>query len=314
MELLFPIIELSKKLKKSHQGIHKYCNENLIAITSGKGRAFLSPDSIRSYLTKFNYTYPKKVISFQACKGGVGKTSLCYNIATRAAQYGARVLAIDMDMQAHLTMALLGPHQPKFNVWQDILSGSDITQSIIQLNSHLHLIPSNLDNSYLDKTISQSHKVVYNSYVKDYINKIKHNYDLIFIDCAPALSHINTAIALASDEIFVPVNPDIFSFDGLEKTLSELNEIQTSFSQEVDVNIILNRFDGREKNSLDVITNLKNQYGNLLCQTIVVVSADMKNAIAKRELLFSLRKRPQIADDLDAIVEEILKIEELENA
>lgn len=314
LDLKYPIIELAKVLNKSHQAIHKFCSEHGVEISTGKGRAFFSPQSMREYLHKFNYTYPKNVIAFQACKGGVGKTSLCYNIATRAAQYGAKVLTIDLDMQAHLTMALLNEHKPNFAVWQDILTGTPIDDAIIEIHPHLHLIPSHLDNSYLDKTISQSHKIIYTSYVKNYIDQIKDNYDLIFIDCAPALSHINTAITLASDKIFIPVNPDIFSFDGLEKTLTELNEIQKSFKQEADVMIILNRFDGREKNSLDVIANLKNSYGKLLCQTIVMVSSEIKNSIAKKEVLFNLRKKPQVADDLDNIAKELLNLGVLKDA
>lgn len=314
LDLNFPIIELANELNKSHQSIHKFCNEHDIEITTGKGRAFLTPQSIRAYLQKFSFKYPNDIIAFQACKGGVGKTSLCYNIAARAAQYGAKVLAVDMDMQAHLTMALLDKHEPNFLVWQDILSGEPIEKAIVKIHPHLHLIPSHLDNSYLDKTISQSHKIIYSSYVKEHLDKVKKDYDLIFIDCAPALSHVNTAIAIAADKIFIPVNPDLFSFDGLEKTITELEEIQKSFQREQEVTVILNRFDGREKNSLDVIANLKNTYGKLMCQTIVVVSSEIKNSIARKELLFNSRKRPQVAEDLDAIVKEIIDLESINNA
>ena len=215
-----------------------------------------------------------------------------------------------MDMQAHLTIALLENSQPNFKVWQDILNGTPIKEAILEIHPHLHLIPSHLDNSYLDKKISQSNKIIYTDYVKSHLDKIKDNYDLIFIDCAPALSHINTSVALAADKIFIPVNPDTFSFDGLEKTLSELNEIETSFNKEMDVSIILNRFDAREKNSLDIIADLKNKYGKLLCSSFVGVSTEIKNTIARREFLFDsrIRKKTQIADDINAITKEILQI------
>ena len=311
LDLKFPITSLAKTLGKTHQAIHKFCNENDISILAGKSRSFLSPQSIRQYFEKFNYKYPQEIIAFQACKGGVGKTSLCFNIATRAAQYGAKVLAVDMDMQAHLTMAMLGGNDTKLLVWYDILKGTPIEKIIQKVHPHLHLIPSHLDNSYLDKIISQSSKVVYTTYVYDHLHKIKDNYDLILIDCAPALSHINTAIAIASDKIFIPLNPDLFSFDGLEKTLAELTDIQNSFHKELDVNIILNRFDSREKNSLDVIVDLKNKYGALLCPTVVVVSSEIKNSIARQELLFNVKNRPQVADDIDNIVKDILKLKEM---
>ena len=309
IDLKYPVVELAHTLNKSHQSIHKFCNEHNIEVNAGKNRSFLAPASMRKYFEKFNFIYPSgNTISFQACKGGVGKTSLCYNIAIRMAQYGAKILAIDMDMQAHLTMALMNDHNLDFLVWQDILDGKSIEEAAMTIHPHLHLIPSHLDNSYLDKKISQSHKIIYASYVADRLEKIKHKYDFILIDCAPALSHINTAVAIASDKIYIPVNPDVFSFDGLEKTLSELKEIQSSFRKEIDVNIILNRFDGREKNSLDIITNLKNTYGKLLCQTVVVVSAEIKNTIARKEILFNSRKSLPICKDLDAIAKETLNL------
>ena len=311
LELRFPITALAKTLGKTHQAIHKFCNENNIEILAGKNRSFLSPQSLRQYFEKFNYKYPQEIIAFQACKGGVGKTSLCFNMAARAAQYGAKVLAVDMDMQAHLTMAMLGDNDTNLLVWYDILKGTPIEQVIQKVHPHLHLIPGHLDNSYLDKIISQSSKVVYTAYVYDHLLKVRNNYDLILIDCAPALSHINTAIAIASDKIFVPVNPDLFSFDGLEKTLAELTDIQTSFHKDLDVNIILNRFDSREKNSLDVIVDLKNKYSALLCPTVVVVSAEIKNSIARKELLFNIKNRPQVADDIDALVKDMLKLKEM---
>lgn len=314
LELNYPVTALAKTLGKTHQSIHKFCNENNIEILPGKNRSFLSPQSLRQYFEKLGNTYPKQIISFQACKGGVGKTSLCFNIAARAAQYGAKVLAVDMDMQGHLTMAMLGINDTNLPVWYDILKGTPIEQTIQKIHPNLHLVPSQLDNSYLDKIISQSSKVVYTAYVYDHLQKIRNNYDLILIDCSPALSHINTAIAIASDKILIPVNPDLFSFDGLEKTLAELTDIQNGFHKDLDVNIILNRFDSREKNSLNVIADLKNKYGALLCPNVVVVSSEIKNSIARHELLFNLKKRPQVADDIDAIVKDLLDLKEMRNA
>lgn len=58
------------------------------------------------------------------------------------AQYGAKILTIDMDMQAHLTMALINNHNLEFLVLQNILEGKQIEEGIIKIHPHLHLIPS----------------------------------------------------------------------------------------------------------------------------------------------------------------------------
>ena len=314
LDLNITATSVAKTLKKTYQAVHKFCGEHKIDFIKTKHRCLFSPQSLRGYLEKFDYKYPQDIIAFQACKGGVGKTSLCFNMAIRAAQYGAKVLAIDMDMQSHLTLALVGNNNIHMPVWNDVLKGKSIKEIVQEVHPHLHLIASNLDNSYLDKVISQSNKVVYTSYVHDHLCKIKKDYDLILIDCAPALSHINTAIAIAADKIIIPVNPDLFSFDGLEKTLTELTDIQKSFNKDLDVNIILNRYDNREKNSLDVIVDLKNMYGKLLFSTFVVVSSEIKNAISQRKLIFNMKKKPQAANDIDEIVKDLLEMESLYNA
>lgn len=310
INLNMQVVELAKIVGKTHQSIHKFCNKNKIDILVKNKKAYLTPQSVRKYFEKFNFKYPDKIASFQACKGGVGKTSLCFNVALRAAQYGAKILLVDLDMQAHLTMALMKPKDNNFHVWHDILCGRPIEEVVIKFNKSIDIIPSSLDNSHIDKKISQSTKIIYSSYVKDKLLCIKEHYDLILIDCSPALSHINTAITIASDEILIPVNPDIFSFDGLEKTLVEINDIQKSFNTDSDISIVLNRFDAREKNSLDIIVQLKNKYSSILSPTVVVVSSEIKNCIANNQFIFNLQKRPPILNDIDSISQKILGLSE----
>src|SRR5437868_10112019 len=160
--------------------------------------------------------FPHKVISVQMLKGGVAKTTSALNIGLGAAQYGARVLFIDMDQQANLTFALgvdIDEAEEK-SVWLDIVEKkATIQQCVMKLTDKIDLIPSNLNNSVLDRVLLNSNRN-WSLAVKTPLEQIRKNYDLILIDTAPALSATNTAVTVASDEVILPVNPDRFSYLG----------------------------------------------------------------------------------------------------
>src|SRR5579872_2056878 len=72
-------------------------------ITAENRRKYISPIEIRKLLEGIGFQYPYQNISFQIVKGGVGKTSLSFSLARRAAHYGVKVLVIDFDQQGNLT-------------------------------------------------------------------------------------------------------------------------------------------------------------------------------------------------------------------
>ena len=107
---------------------------------------WLLPTQVRQILLSANFQYPNKTISFQMLKGGVAKTSSALNIGLRAAQFGARVLFIDLDQQANLSFAL-GVEDENLPVWLNIVEkNKTVDECVISIEPQVDLIPSGLDN------------------------------------------------------------------------------------------------------------------------------------------------------------------------
>ena len=229
------------------QGVYKALKtHNIPTQITNNRRKIIPPEGIRRLFEERGFQYPKSVISFQIVKGGVGKTSLSFCLAVRASHYGARVLAIDLDQQGNLTRSFNVEARDR-PVWLNLFRDKvPVQNAIVELSDCLHVIPSNLNNSRLDTELTQSSTNL-KDLIRDIIEPIRNNYDLIIIDCPPAINKINTAVTCASDIVIIPINPDLYAMDGLDYTISELNRIKKGFKLDFDYRIVWNKYDARER-------------------------------------------------------------------
>lgn len=267
---------------------------------------WLMPAEVRAVLLAEGYQYPHKVISVQMLKGGVAKTTSVLNMGLRAAMYGAKVLFIDLDQQANLSFAL-GIEDETLPVWVDIAEKrKSIEECVRFIEPHVDLIPSSLNNSVLDRVLLNSNRN-WAQVVKGPLEKIKHRYDLILIDTAPALSAVNTAVTVASDEVILPVNPDKFAFLGLQKNITELEDIKRDFELSFTSKILFTKFDGRENTSHELLQRCIDSFEDSLMKGYIRTSSEVKNTVRSGKSLFA-GKSPAKAD-YDFVTREMLGFE-----
>lgn len=292
------------------QGVYKALkSHNIPTQATNNRRKFIPSHGIRKLFEERGFIYPKLIISFQIVKGGVGKTSLSFCLAVRASHYGARILAIDLDQQGNLTKSfnIVAREKPVWiNVFRD---KAPIEEAIFKITESLHVIPSNLNNSRLDLELTQSSTNI-KELIKDTIAPIRDSYDLVIIDCPPAINKINTAVACASDIVIVPVNPDPYAMDGLDYTISELNKIRKDFKLAFDYRIVWNKYDARERLGAVYMHELMKR-GDLTEKILPVVcrvDASLKNAVFCNKSVFDLPKKAPIREDIDQFAKEMLGI------
>lgn len=270
------------------------------------GSPTVHPELVRELLLKKKFLYPKsKVISVQMLKGGVGKTTSVLNLGLRAAMYGARVLFIDLDQQANLSFSL-GIADETLPVWLEIAEKKKaIDECVLHVDWGIDLIPSSLNNSVLDRHLLNSNRN-WAQAIRGPLEKIRHRYDYIFIDTAPALSAVNTAVTVASDLVILPVMPDAFSYSGLQKHREELNDIRKDFGLQFEEKILFTRFDGRENTSKSFLEKTEKEQMGRVFKNVISTSSEVKGTITGDRHLFLGRSVAK--ENYDLLTRELMEI------
>lgn len=251
-------------------------------------------------------------IAFINLKGGVGKTTLAVNLAARARQLGLRTCLIDLDPQASSTLALAGELADDTAVFIDVWQAPDqhLPQALHPVGPDLDLLPSSLDNTLLDGQLA--HPAQQKKAVGSVCARLAAlGYDLVLIDCPPALGTAVISTLCASRQLLIPVCADAFSLKGLRLTLEEMAAIGDTFAIPMPkARIVFNRHDRRERLHADTLHQLSERHGDALMQTSLRVSSHYARALAERRSVFDSPRSPVAAADVDGCLRELLGLEE----
>lgn len=299
-------IDASKALDLTVQAIHKKLKSKELDFKKTQNRIYFNHTSAKEL---FNLNFKPQTISVHIVKGGTGKTTIVNSLAIRASLYGARVLCVDLDQQGNLTQSL-NVNPSKMPIMIDILEDNiPIEKTIIPILPGLDLLPSRLENAIIDNTIMLK-RLPLDRIFKEKFNHLKQKYDLIIIDCPPALGQSVSASILASDLLIAPVTPEKFSLSGLKVTSQEVLELEKNFQKKIIQKILLNKFDNRTILSHETITSLiqHNSYNKKLFKTCIRVSQEFPNATGQGISIFDTTKPTTAKEDIDSLTQELLGI------
>lgn len=209
------------------------------------GRRYYTPTGIRKILTKRGYSFVKKSVCVCNVKGGVGKTTIAVHLARKISSFGFKTLIIDCDKQGNATDQLCPTLREKnFPCLYDIIKGtSTLSNTIISLNEHLSLLPSNLSNQLLEQEILNKKLNLGNYFKKILAN---NDFDIIIFDTEPNLSLINLMALAYSKLNIAPIRLDKNSLDGLELLLGFIEQQKANWPEmEVETKVLINGFDKR---------------------------------------------------------------------
>ncbi len=180
-------------------------------------------------------------INFLTLKGGVGKTTLATELSQFLSKKNARVLAVDLDPQSNFSLSLSEmdfDSIENLKCFYDVIYNNIPVQSaIIKTKFNIDLLPSTGINSLINQ--SQDPRLITKS--RQILSELKKNYDYIIYDSNPTASVSHAISVLNSDYIFSPILIDLFSVQGLKKTMSDVKDICRQFNHRIQHKIIFNK-------------------------------------------------------------------------
>jgi chromosome partitioning protein len=237
-------------------------------------------------------------------KGGVGKTTSAANIGAGLHILGKRVLLIDLDPQANLTMHLLGePEQNKETIYGALRS--EYALPIINIKPGFDIVISTLDLSAAELELQSEPGREY--ILKELISPFKEDYNYIVIDCPPSLGLLTINALSVSTEIIIPVESSAFSLKGMTKLFDIIEKVKYRLNKNLILyRILITKYDGRKSIQKQITERIQTQQMAPVFKTIVRTNVALEEASMLKYSIFDLDDKCAGAIDYMNVCKEII--------
>jgi chromosome partitioning protein len=241
---------------------------------------------------------PPVTIAVLSQKGGTGKTTTVRTLTDVFRRIGLSVLAVDLDPQGNLSDYLDVDPDASPTIG-DVLSGRAKTRSAV----HDGIIPANL--GLAEAELALGGKMGRELALKKALRDVRDDYDVILIDCPPALGLLTVNALVASDHALISAEAQYFSLQGVEQALEVIELARENLNPDLEwLGVVLNIADMRTRHSREAFDSLRQHFGEKLLDT--TIRASIAYAESAERAVSILDYRPDLAADYLAVAEELL--------
>ncbi len=247
-----------------------------------------------------------RVISVSNHKGGVGKTTSVVNIGAGLANHGRKVLLIDLDPQANLTISY-GLAESDNHIYEAHSNGNGLKPVSVRENIDIIPASSNLAAAEIELQQGEDNE----NPITKLIEPIKENYDYIIIDCPPSLGLLTLSAFAASNEVIIPIQPHFLAVKGLAKIIEVVNNIKATINRKVEISaVFVTMYDRRRILHKDVLDTIIMYFDDRVFNTKIRSNIALAEAPATGQDIFEYDKYSNGAFDYGRIVKEVIAMEE----
>ncbi len=209
-----------------------------------------------------------KIISIVNQKGGVGKTTTSINLSASIAVKGKRALVIDTDTQGNATSGLgFDKNDIEYTIYEIFVSQCEVADAILHTElENLDLIASNvqLAGAGIELVDVEDREMI----LTNALEKVKDDYDYIFIDCPPSLGLITLNCLIASDSVLIPLQCEFYALEGMSELLDTIALVQNGLNEELELEgILMTMYDQRTNLSNQVVSEVEEYFAEKVYKT-----------------------------------------------
>lgn len=212
-----------------------------------------------------------KAIAIFNQKGGVGKTTTNINLGACLALKGKKVLMLDIDPQGNTTSGIGISKKALDNTVYELLidENFDPKEAILHTSiDGLDIVPASVDlaGAEIELVALEGRE----KRLKKAIDKVREDYDYIFIDCPPSLGLLTINSLTAVESVLVPIQCEFYALEGVSQLVSTIDLVRKNLNKDLAIEgVILSMFDGRTNLSAQVVQEVKKYFGSKVYSTVI---------------------------------------------
>ena len=248
------------------------------ALLPSKGSLHLSTGT-SMMLGMFRKNRRARVIAVANQKGGVGKTTTTINLGAAMAESDKRILVVDLDPQANATTGLgISNRSLQGSIYEVIIQQTTVGEVICTTEvPNLEVVPSSLALAgaeiELVTAFSREHRL------ERALETVADDYDVILIDCPPALGLLTVNALVAAQEVLVPIQCEYYALEGLGQLVGNVDLVRANLNPDLKISTIaLVMYDARTNLSEQVAEEVRTFFGDKVCRQVIPRSVRLSEA------------------------------------
>ncbi len=251
---------------------------------------------------------PARVISLCNQKGGVGKTTTAVNLAAAFAEYGRKVLLVDLDPQGAVAAALgINANTLDLTMYHVLSDDAVSARSAIVPSgeTNLDVLPANIELSAVE--LSLVNEVAREGALDRKLRAVHDDYDIILIDCQPSLGLLTVNALVASHGVVIPLACEYFAMRGVALLIDTIGKVRSRLNPGLTVDGLLpTMYDARTLHCREVVEAVEEAFGDQVLKTRITRTVKFPDATVAAESIMQFAPTHQGADQYREVARELV--------